>query len=76
MYTIIEYIWLDSISEFRSKTKVLMKDNVTLSDLSDWNYTCISLLGEGRSNKLLQYKLYPVPSLSRNYIDWNPDPIP
>ena len=38
MYTIIEYIWLDSISEFRSKTKVLMKDNITLSDLSDWNY--------------------------------------
>ncbi len=38
MYTIIEYIWLDSISEFRSKTKVLMKDNISLSDLSDWNY--------------------------------------
>ena len=55
---------------------VLIKIYFLGSDLSDRNYTCISLLGEGRSIMLLQYKLYPVPALSRNDIDWNPDPIP
>lgn len=38
-FVLAEYIWIDAAGGYRSKTKVIHgKNEVTLEDLSDWNY--------------------------------------
>lgn len=38
MITYLEYVWIDGINNTRSKTKIVYKNIVNVSELDEWNY--------------------------------------
>ncbi len=71
MVCTIEYIWLGSKNEIRSKTKVINKKSITLADLPNWNYDGSSTgqaIGKDSEVLIIPRNLFIDPFSTNGYI--------
>ena len=71
MVCTIEYIWLGSKNEIRSKTKVINKKSITLDDLPNWNYDGSSTgqaIGKDSEVLIIPRNLFIDPFSTNGYI--------